>query len=740
MSNTQEIAYLLNIRPQQAETTLKLLEEGSTVPFIARYRKEATANLDETQIREIQELNSQMNELAKRKVFVLSKIEEMEKLTPALRAEIEKVKTLALLEELYAPYKSKRKTKADKAREAGAGIVFDDWLKGKVTPETVSKESYPDLTIEGAELQAALYDLFSEWVMQKTVLRAELKELYLKLGKIHSEFKPKAREVSGFEKYEMYHDINFSLKELMDPKNSHRTMAMRRAASEKILKLEIQVDQQPVVQLIKSHLEAPLKNQDQWIDKVNRVSLSTALDLDVMGELRKIADESAISVFAKNLKDLLLSPYFGAKGVIALDPGLRTGTKTVVINDEGKLVADGLIYPLAPKNDLNGSVATLRALKEKYQIKTVVIGNGTGGRDLYDALRSKTDKEFDFHLISEAGASVYSASELAKKEYPDKDVTVRGAISIGKRFQDPLAELVKIDPKSIGVGQYQHDVNQIKLKKSLNAVIEDCVNYVGVDLNTASAPLLSHVSGIGEKLAYAIVQTREDTGPFTDRSELLKVPKFGQKAFEQASGFLRIYNGKNPLDATFVHPEQYEKVKDYAFEKSLDLKGFVQSKDEIRRFKESKKYQELMGLETLNDIVDSLLAPTQDPRSELETVEFSADIREMKDLKVGSWYQGVVSNLTHFGAFIDIGLKENALAHISEISEKFISSPSEILTLNQAVKVRVIEVDQQRKRIAVSLKKEAGTRTNQAASKKQSRPPQKPKKGTMADKLAGFKV
>ncbi|MFZ4713691.1 MAG: helix-hairpin-helix domain-containing protein [Bacteriovoracaceae bacterium] len=697
-----------------------ILKEQCTVPFIARYRKEKTGAMDEVGIRRVQELYEEYNEIEKRREFILKEVKEQEKLTPELEKQIKAAATLNQLEDLYAPYKSKKKTKAMLAKEMGLEPLSKLLLTGKKTLAELEKELFADIAKipetkikTWAQAVDGACDILVEEFSHHLGVKEEIRRSYWTSAKFGSSKKDKAEEVEEFLKFKDFFEFAEPVKNLKDPKASHRYLAMRRGMNLKVLKLDIEGDKDHALNTIeKEFFSNPSVPNYDLLKKCSLKAFEhyvhPSLDLEIKTDLKKIADEAAIDVFGVNLKNLLLQPYLGAKAVLGVDPGIRTGCKVVIIDNTGKFVGDFVIYPHEPKKDVKNATILISKAIEVYNIEYVAIGNGTAGRETLaffeeniEAVKSGAVKAT---LVSESGASIYSASDIAREEFPDKDVTVRGSISIARRFQDPLAELVKLDPKSIGVGQYQHDVNQIKLKKSLEGVVESCVNFVGVDLNTASAPLLSYVSGIGPTVAKNIVKYREDHKGFKTREDLLKVGRFSQKIYEQCAGFLRIYNGANPLDSTFIHPERYETLTKWAKKKNIDVKNLIQNKELCEELKKDKDLLAEVGEMTMQDIVKSLLVPSQDPRTVFKSVEFSKDISTMEDLKLSQWYTGVVTNITMFGAFVDIGIKENGLLHISEISDGFTENAMDKLKVGQELKVKVIGVDKERKRVSLSCK------------------------------------
>lgn len=710
-----------NIPLRQVMSVLDLIiNEQCTVPFIARYRKEKTGNVDEVGIRQIHEFYEEYLEIEKRREYILAEIKKQEKLTPELEKLIKVAKTLNQLEDIYAPYKSKKKTKAMIAKEYGLEPLAKLLLSSKKNVKEMEAELMKDITEKSAgkiktfaEAVEAASDILIEDFSHHMGVKETLRQYYWNHGKLISAKKDKAEEIEEFHKFKDFFEFNEPVKALRESKSSHRYLAMRRGMNLKVLKLDISSDPDLALATIEKEFfnDKQLAHYDHLRKCATRAYehyIHPSLDLELKTDLKKLADDAAIDVFGVNLKNLLLQPYLGSKAVLGVDPGIRTGCKIVIIDHTGKFVGDFVIYPHEPKKDVKNSAILINKAIEAFNIEYVAIGNGTAGRETLaffeeniDAVKSGKVKAT---TISESGASIYSASDIAREEFPDKDVTVRGAISIARRFQDPLAELVKIDPKSIGVGQYQHDVNQIKLKKSLEGVVENCVNFVGVDLNTASAPLLSFVSGIGPGVAKSMVKFREEKGGYKTREDLLKVPKFSKKNYEQSAGFLRIYNGVNPLDATFIHPERYETLTGWAKKKNIDLKNLIQNNEVAASLKNDKELEKELGELTLTDIAKALVVPSQDPRTIFKSVEFSKDISSMEDLKQNQWYTGVVTNITMFGAFVDIGIKENGLLHVSEISDQFTVNAMEKLKVGQELKVKVIGVDKERKRVSLSCK------------------------------------
>ena len=717
----------LALVPAKVMATCKLLfEEECTIPFIARYRKEVTGGLDEVQIRDIQDSYNEYVETEKRREYILEAIKKMEALTPELERQIKAASTLTQLEDIYAPYKSKKKTKAMIAKENGLEPLSEMILKGdkditKLIAEIDEKFVKPAggkvKDVQDAINQAC--DILIETFSHKLELKEKIRQTFWETGVMKSGLRKDGDKVADAAKFKDFFEFSEPLSKLKDPKASHRYMAMRRGMNQKVLKVDSEIQPEVGVGIIEQEFfpkKEALPNYD-LLKKVAEKSFNNyiqpSLDLEVKNELKKIADTAAISVFGVNLKNLLLQPYLGSKAVLGIDPGIRTGCKVVIVDHTGKFMGDHVVYPFEPRNDKVGSAQVLTKMIDMFKIEYIAIGNGTNGRETLEFVESHIPQvkegKVKATMISEAGASIYSASEVARAEFPDKDVTVRGAVSIARRFQDPLAELVKIDPKSIGVGQYQHDVNQAQLKSSLEAVVESCVNFVGVDLNTASAPLLSFVSGIGPSVAANVVKHRDSKGAFKSREELLKVTRFSQKVFEQSAGFLRIYNGPHPLDGTFIHPERYGTLETWAKAKKKDLKDLLSDETLQNELANDKALKAEIGEMTLADIVKALKAPSQDPRTTFKSVEFTKGISDLKDLKVGQWYQGVVTNIAMFGAFVDIGIKENGLLHVSEMSDRFVENALDELKVGQEVKVRVLGIDLDRRRISLSCKSDSQT-------------------------------
>ena len=716
-SINSRIANELGVRPQQVAAAVALLDEGSTVPFIARYRKEVTGSLDDTQLRNLEERLRYLRELDDRRVSILASIEEQGKLTPELKREIDLADTKTRLEDLYLPYKQKRRTKGQIALEAGLGELADALFGNPELSPEQEAERFIDAEKGFADVKAVLEGakyILMERFAEDADLLAKLRD-FLKHNATLS-----ARVVPGKESEGAKFSDYFEHDEVLKNTPSHRALAIFRGRNEGILSVSLKVGDEapgsmhPGEGMIGERFGITNRGRaaDKWLGEVVRwtwkVKLYTSLETDLLGELRDKAEDEAISVFARNLHDLLLAAPAGPRATLALDPGLRTGCKVAVVDATGKLLETATVYPHAPRNDWDGTLAILAKLCAKHAVDLIAIGNGTASRES-DKLAGELIKKvpglkLTKIMVSEAGASVYSASELAAKEFPDLDVSLRGAVSIARRLQDPLAELVKIDPKSIGVGQYQHDVSQLKLARSLDAVVEDCVNAVGVDVNTASAALLARISGLNSTLAQNIVQFRDANGAFKSRSELKKVPRLGDKTFEQAAGFLRVMNGDNPLDASAVHPETYPLVKRIAADTNRDIRSLIGDSAFLKRLDPKQFTNETFGLPTVTDILSELDKPGRDPRPEFKTAEFQEGVEKLSDLEPGMVLEGVVTNVTNFGAFVDIGVHQDGLVHISALSEKFVKDPYEVVKAGDIVKVKVMEVDIPRQRVGLSMR------------------------------------
>jgi uncharacterized protein len=706
-----EIAKQLAVDSRQVQAAIELLDAGNTIPFIARYRKEATRGLDEIALRAIEDAIVKARELFARKNTVLKSIAEQGLLTEELRKQIMDCKDLQTLEAIYLPFKPKRRTRATIARERGLQPLADVLLKqsrlGVSKSELLRRYVRPDMEVpdEEAALAGAL-DIVAETWADDAETRVWLAEQSKKHGRVASQVKRGKKEEA--DKFEMYVDHNESIARVP----SHRFLAMKRGEEEGILRISLEMDNDRVVGQMQSYFLANpqfefYRELQKTVEDCYERLLKPATESTVFQWLKERSDEEAITVFGKNLRELLLAPPAGPKVTLGIDPGFRTGCKLAVVDATGKYVAHTTIYPTPPTSDIVGASKTVLELIAKYRVELIAIGNGTASRET-DSFVSDLIRDHKLNvtkvMVSEAGASIYSASELAASEYPKLDVTVRGAISIAHRLQDPLAELVKTDPKSIGVGQYQHDVNQTQLRKCLEREVESCVNKVGVDLNMASASLLSYVSGIGPKLAENIVRFRDENGPFNKRQQLTKVPKLGAKAFEQSAGFLRIRNGEQPLDNSAVHPESYGLVEKMAKRLGVSSSAFVGNAALAQKLKPDEFVDDQFGLPTVVDILEEIAKPGRDPRNEFRTVRFSDAVKSIDDLKIGMILEGVITNVTHFGAFVDIGVHHDALIHISQLSDTYIKDPNAVVSVGNVVKIKVLEVDSTRKRISVSKK------------------------------------
>lgn len=700
MEYASGVSAALNLRKQDVDAVLQLLNEGATIPFIARYRKDKTGALDEVQIQQIQDTATQLKEFADRKAFIEKTITEQGKMTEALQEKINAALTIAELEDIYLPYKPKRKTKAQTARENGLEPLALLLLEQDGSDIATIAATYITEQVKSADdaLQGAR-DIISEMVNENTELRTKMRKLFEETGTVQS--KVLADKEQEAVKYKDYYDFSEPLSKIP----SHRILAIMRGFMDGMLRMSISPLEEDALSIAEGMY---VKNTTPAAEQVKKAVkdawrrlLLPALETEFRTSLKAQADEEAINVFAENLRQLLLSSPLGSKRLLAIDPGYRTGCKTVCLNEQGSLLKTDIIYIHEPGR-LIAAEHTIRSLVQQYQLQCVAVGDGTAGRETEQFIK-KLNLGLPIFLVNEDGASIYSASETAREEFPDEDITVRGAVSIGRRLMDPLAELVKIDPKSIGVGQYQHDVNQVRLKERLDQTVISCVNTVGVNLNTASKHLLSYVSGIGPSIAENIINYRKELGRFSSRKQLLKVPRLGAKAYEQSAGFLRIPDGDDPLDASAVHPEAYDIVARMANDMGVDIK-LLTGNEELAKKIEVKKYiTPEVGEHTLRDIVNELKKPGLDPRSEAQQFEF-ANIYSIEDVISGMIVPGVVTNITRFGAFVDIGVKQDGLVHVSEIAHKYITDPSEVLKLNQKVMVKVTEVDLARKRIALSIK------------------------------------
>ena len=702
--NHSTIAQSLGLSLRSVENTIRLLEEGATIPFISRYRKEVTGGLDEVQIARIGELKEKQMELDKRKEYILKSISEQEKLTPELEMEIRRCPDSTHLEDLYLPYKPKRQTRAEIARKKGLEGLARWLMSQQQRPVEPEAERYiSDEVGNAAEALKGARDIIAEWINEDSGARQIVRQIFAHEAMITSKVM-KGKEQEG-EKFSDYFDFTAPIARLP----SHRLLAIRRGEKEGFLRVSISPDDEHCFRRLEKKL---VKNSSEAADHVIEAMkdgykrlLKPSIETEYANLTREKAEEASITVFAENLRQLLLAPPLGQQRILGIDPGYRTGCKLVCLDEQGNLLHNETIYPHPPQNERGKAGNKVVKLVSTYRIDAIAIGNGTASRETEGFITGlRYEKEVNVFVVSESGASVYSASKVAREEFPEYDVTVRGAISIGRRLSDPLAELVKIDPKAIGVGQYQHDVDQVKLKRSLDLTVESCVNLVGVNLNTASRHLLTYVSGLGESLANNIVEWRSQNGPFRSRRELMKVPRLGERAYEQCAGFLRITEAENPLDNSAVHPESYPIVEQMAKDLKCSVRELIGNKERITAIDKEKYKNETVGEETLVDILQELQKPGLDPRSKVQTLEFDPSIRLIDDLQEGMTLPGIVTNITQFGCFVDIGIKENGLVHISELANRFVSNVSEVVSLHQHVKVKVLSVNRERKRIQLSMK------------------------------------
>ena len=706
MDKIQFIQQNISIQEKQINAVLQLLSEDCTIPFIARYRKDKTGNLGEVEIEQIQKLSKNFDEIQKRKESVLKSIEEQEKLTPELRAKIEQSFDLQEIEDLYLPFKKRRKTKADAAKEKGLEPFAKIIMAQKNGDIEQAAQNYLNKEVSSVEeaLQGAR-DIIAEWINENIFIRKNLRRVFQRKAVISSKVVKAKKEEEEAQKYAQYFDWSEPLNKIP----SHRLLAMLRAEKEGFIKVSIDIDKEEILTFMEGSLvkTASPSCAEQIIlaaqDAYKRL-LEPSISNEILQEAKIKADEKAISIFSENLTQLLLAPPLGEKRILAIDPGYRTGCKVVCLDEKGDLLHNETIYPHAPQKETATAMKKIRSMVEAYHIEAISIGNGTASRETEFFIKKIAfDRPLQVFVVSEAGASVYSASKIARDEFPDYDITVRGAVSIGRRLSDPLAELVKIDPKSIGVGQYQHDVDQTLLKEELDSTVVKCVNSVGININTASKSLLSYVSGIGEKLAENIVAYRTENGAFVDRNQIKKVPRLGEKAFQQAAAFIRIKDGKNPLDNSSVHPEAYKIVEKMAKDLGIKTIDLIANEEKIKQIAPEKYTTEDIGILGIKDILKELLKPGLDPRKTSKVFEFDPNIKTFEDLKSGMVLSGIVSNITAFGCFVDIGIKENGLVHISQLKDGFVSDPSEVVKLHQQVKVKIIEIDTERKRIALSM-------------------------------------
>ena len=705
MTPTDFIKRSLNISDKSINSTLKLLSEDCTIPFISRYRKDATGNLDEVQIEQILKLNKQFEEIVKRKESILKSIEEQNSLTPEFRQRIEESFDLQEIEDLYLPFKKRRKTKADAAKEKGleplARMIMSQ--NANNLEGLASRYLNDDVTSKEEALQGSR-DIMAEWINENRYVRQNLRRLFQRKAVITSKVVKAKKEDEAAQKFSQY----FEWEESINRIPSHRLLAMLRAETEGFVKTKIEIDKEEALELIENSI---IKSNNECADQIAlaikdsyKRLLEPAISNEALQEAKEKADHKAIEIFAENLRQLLLAPPLGEKRILAIDPGFKSGCKVVCIDEKGDLLHNETIYPHAPQNDAGMAMKKIRSMVNAYQIEAISIGNGTASRETEFFIKKiGFENPPQVFVVSEAGASVYSASKIARDEFPSYDVTVRGAISIGRRLSDPLAELVKIDAKSIGVGQYQHDVDQTQLKNELDSTVMKCVNSVGINLNTASKSLLSYVSGIGEKMAENIVNYRTENGAFEDRKQLKKVPRLGEKAYQQAAAFIRISNGKNPLDNSAVHPEAYSIVEKMAKDLGLKTENLIANKEQIKSIEPEKYITETIGILGIKDILKELEKPGLDPRKAAKVFEFDPSVKSIKNLKAGMILPGIVNNITAFGCFVDVGIKESGLVHISQLKEGFVSDVNEVVKLHQHVQVKVTEVDEARKRIQLSM-------------------------------------
>ena len=731
------IAEELKVRPEQVIAAIGLLDEGATVPFISRYRKEVTGALDDTQMRNLAERLSYLRELEDRRLAILSSIDEQGKLTPELRGQINQADTKTRLEDLYLPYKQKRRTRAQIAIEAGLEPLADKLLNDPMLTPAIeavafinADEAFKDAFLETKGVLDGARQILMERFAEDASLLLTLRD-YLsdRADLIANIIEGKEREAEKFRDY-------FEHKDKVSKVPSHRALAMFRGRKENFLQLKVDVEHDetvshPCITMIAQHFDIQDQGRpgDPWLAEVVRftwrVKLHMHLETEFMADLRGRSEDTAIEVFARNIKELLLAAPAGQKATMGLDPGMRTGVKIAIISNTGQYLDSIAIYPHAPRNQWDDSIQTLAKLAAKYHVELLAIGNGTASRETDklcgDLMKRHPELKLQKIMVSEAGASIYSASELAAKEFPDLDVTIRGAVSIARRLQDPLAELVKIDPKSIGVGQYQHDVSQVQLARHLDAVVEDCVNAVGVEVNTASAALLRRVAGLSQSIAENIVEFRNSNGQFTSREQLKSVPRLGEKTFEQAAGFLRVHNGTNPLDSSSVHPEAYSLVEHMAEKTGQQVKDLIGSKA-LKDLDARQFTSEHFGLFTVKDIITELEKPGRDPRPEFKAAQLQEGVETLKDLEPGMILEGTISNVTNFGAFVDIGVHQDGLVHISALANKFVKDPHDVVKAGEIVKVKVLEIDIERKRVALTMRLDDELPSEESQASKQPNP------------------
>ncbi|WP_426278415.1 Tex family protein [Chryseobacterium sp. S-02] len=705
MNTTRYIQQTLNISEKNINATLELLAEDCTIPFISRYRKDKTGNLDETQIEQISKLNKQFEEILKRKESILKSIEEQNALTPELKQRIEESFDIQELEDLYLPFKKRKKTKADAAKEKGLEPLAKIIMRKKNNDVLFLASKYINNQVSSEEeaLQGAR-DIMAEWINENIYVRKNLRRLFQRKAVITSKVVKAKKEEEEAQKFSQY----FEWEENLNRTPSHRLLAMLRAETEGFVKINIAIDKEEAIDFIEN---AVIKSNNESAEQISlaikdsyKRLLEPAISNETLQEAKEKADKKAIEIFSENLTQLLLAPPLGEKRILAIDPGYKSGCKVVCLDEKGDLLHNETIYPHAPQNESGMAMKKIRSMVNAYNIEAISIGNGTASRETEFFIKKIAfDKPLQVFVVSEAGASVYSASKIARDEFPTYDVTVRGSVSIGRRLADPLAELVKIDPKSIGVGQYQHDVDQAQLKNELDSTVMKCVNSVGINLNTASKSLLSYVSGIGEKMAENIVNYRAENGAFEDRKQLKKVPRLGEKAFQQAAAFVRINNAKNPLDNSAVHPEAYGIVEKMAKDLSIKTNELIANKEKIALVQPERYITEDIGILSIKDILKELEKPGLDPRKAAKVFEFDPNVKKITDLKPGMILPGIVNNITAFGCFVDLGIKESGLVHISQLKDGFVSDVNEVVKLHQHVQVKVTDVDEARKRVQLSM-------------------------------------
>lgn len=746
-----KISKELGLTQSQVKNTIGLLNDSATIPFIARYRKELTNGLDEVQITEIRDLQKRFQDVDKRREAIIKSIEEQQKMTPDLLKRLNDADSLSILEDIYLPYKPKRRTRATIAREKELQGLADILLAQKSGDLKDLAEGYvnTDLGVENIEdALAGARDILAELFSENAVVRASIRNLFLNKG-IYKSSVIEGKEEQA-QKYKDYFDWEEPIKTIA----SHRLLAMRRGEREEFLRLDISVTETDALNILRKEFLYGKNESSEQVDIAIQDSYKRLIKPSIETEVRVLsrqqADQDAIAVFAENARQLLLAAPLGQKRLLAIDPGFRTGCKMVCLDEQGKLLYNSTIYPHNGEAKLQDSTRIVQNIIAQYNIEAIAIGNGTAGRETELFIRNLVPSSITVVMVNENGASIYSASAVAREEFPDHDITVRGAVSIGRRLMDPLAELVKIDPKSIGVGQYQHDVDQTKLQSSLDDTVSSCVNNVGVSLNTASKQILAYISGLGPALAQAIIKYRDENGPFKSRQDLKRVPRLGEKAFEQAAGFLRIADADNPLDASAVHPERYSIVEKMAKDTNSTVSDLLKNEESRKKIDLKNYITDEVGLPTLNDILAELAKPGRDPREQFEAFSFTEGVNSIEDLKIGMKMPGIVTNITNFGAFVDIGVHQDGLVHLSQLANKFVKDANEIVKVNQQVEVKVTEVDIARKRISLSMKEEQPPRearpkkTDQARKKQNNKPfkkrSERNEQSDMQSKLAALKA